>query len=219
MLGWLPQVQSSSPCWQGINCFVLCKGSEFFCMKWNMHISHFFHSVSQCAARKIIYTLQAEWTTSAWMLWALFCFRFFFFFLNFLPNSKFETHFKPLWSTLFKRWGLFASTHFFLLQSAVFVWSQNLPVLFTFLTHPPGLLPPRVPSALYMSRQIYLSIMTPASSVCREFQMNASASRREPLAGYHARDQIKAPALCGASLSRQLIIKSSHHTPHLFPGP
>lgn len=95
----------------------------------------------------------------------------------------------------------------------------NLPVLFTFLTHPPGLFPLRLPSALYMSRQIYLSIMTPASSVCREFQMNASASRRELLAAYHARDQIKAPALCGASLSRQLIIKSSHHTPHLFPGP
>lgn len=92
-------------------------------------------------------------------------------------------------------------------------------VLFTFLTCPPGFLPPHVPSALYMSRQFYLSIMTPASSVCREFQMNASASRRGPLVAYHARDQIKAPALCGASLSRQLIIKSSHHTPHLFPDP
>lgn len=49
--------------------------------------------------------------------------------------------------------------------------------------------------------------------------MNASASRQGPLAAYHARDQIKAPALCGASLSRQLIIKNPHHTPHLFPGP
>lgn len=82
MLGWLPQVQSSSPCWQGINCFVLCKGCEFFWMKWNMHISHFFHSVSQCAARKIIYTLEAEWTASAWMLRALFCLTFIFLLLT-----------------------------------------------------------------------------------------------------------------------------------------
>ncbi len=76
MLGWLPQVQSSGPYWQGINCCVLCKGCEFFCMKWNMPISHFFHSVSQCATCKIIYTLQAEWSTSAWKLQALFCFLF-----------------------------------------------------------------------------------------------------------------------------------------------
>lgn len=77
MLGWLARVQSSGPYWQGINCCVLCKGCEYFCMKWNMPISHFFHSVSQCAARKIIYTLQAEWTTSAWMLQALFYVYFF----------------------------------------------------------------------------------------------------------------------------------------------
>lgn len=47
---WMtPQVQSRNPHWLGINCCVLCKGCEFFCRKWNMPISQFFQSVSQCA--------------------------------------------------------------------------------------------------------------------------------------------------------------------------
>lgn len=111
MLGWLPQVQSSSPCWQGINCFVLCKGCEFFCMKWNMHISHFFHSVSQCATRKIIYTLRAEWTTSAWMLRALFCFLFFFLFFSYRTLSFKLT--SKLFAALYLKYEGFLQAHIF----------------------------------------------------------------------------------------------------------